>query len=52
MTIGEKTQQTLIQGTGIPRSDDREAAILQALPPGNYTAILYGKNSTMSKSTT
>ena len=27
MTIGEKTQQTLIQGTGIPRSADREAAI-------------------------
>jgi len=40
------TQQTLIQGTGIPPSDDREAAILQALPPGNYTAVLYGKNST------
>ena len=40
------TQQTLIQGTGIPPSDDREAAILQALPPGNYTAVLYGKNRT------
>ena len=41
------TQQTLIQGTGIAPSDDREAAIfLQALPQGNYTAVLYGKNST------
>ena len=40
------TQQTLIQGTGIAPSDDREAAIfLQALPQGNYTAVLYGKNS-------
>jgi len=34
-----ETQQTLIQGTGIPPSDDREAAVLQPLPPGNYTAV-------------
>jgi len=40
------TRETLIQGTGIRPSDEREAAILQALPQGNYTAVLYGKNST------
>jgi hypothetical protein len=37
------TQQATIQG-GIPPADDREAAILVTLAPGNYTAILRGAN--------
>jgi hypothetical protein len=41
------TQQTDIQKTGIPPKDDRESAILTNIAPGNYTAILAGKNRTM-----
>ncbi|MDP9254813.1 MAG: glycoside hydrolase [Verrucomicrobiota bacterium] len=40
------TQQTTIQTTGIPPTDDRESAIVIALPQGNYTAVLRGKNNT------
>jgi hypothetical protein len=40
------TQQSDIEQTGIPPSDNREAAILSPLAPGNYTAILRGKNNT------
>ena len=36
------TQQAEIQATGIPPTDDREAAILIALAPGGYTAIVRG----------
>lgn len=42
----KETQQTDIEQTGIPPSDDRESAILTPLAPGNYTAILRGKNNT------
>ena len=35
-----------IQATGLPPPDDRESAILMALPPGNYTAITRGVNRT------
>ena len=38
-------QQSAIDGTGIPPSDDAESAILSTLPPGNYTAIMSGKNN-------
>jgi hypothetical protein len=39
-------QQSEIAATGIPPTDDRESAILQLLPGGNYTAIVRGKNNT------
>ncbi len=39
-----ETQQAEIEGTGIPPSDARESAIVQALPPGNYTAAVSGKS--------
>ena len=42
----KQTQQTAIQATGKAPGHDSEAAILQTLVPGNYTAILAGKNST------
>jgi hypothetical protein len=40
------TQQADIQATGLPPGDDRESAILTDIAPGNYTAILAGKNNT------
>ena len=40
------TQQAQIQATGRAPPNDFESAILQVLPPGNYTAILSGKNGT------
>jgi hypothetical protein len=40
------TQQNEVQASGIPPSDDRESAIVQTLKPGNYTAVLRGKNNT------
>jgi glucose/arabinose dehydrogenase len=41
------SQQAEIQATGIPPTDDRESAIVEdALAPGNYTAIVRGKNNT------
>jgi hypothetical protein len=39
-----ETQQAEIEATGIPPSDARESAIVQALPPGNYTAAVSGKS--------
>ena len=42
----KQTQQAAIQATGGAPWHDSEAAILQTLAPGNYTAILAGKNST------
>ncbi len=36
------TQQTEIEATGLPPTDDNESAILQTLAPGAYTAILRG----------
>jgi hypothetical protein len=39
------SQQQIIQDTGIPPLDDRESAIVIALDPGAYTAIISGKNS-------
>jgi glucose/arabinose dehydrogenase len=38
------TQQADIQGAGLAPQDDKEAALIATLPPGNYTAIVTGKN--------
>jgi hypothetical protein len=40
------TQQAQIQSTGLAAPNDLESGILQILQPGNYTAILSGKNGT------
>jgi hypothetical protein len=39
------TQQTEIQNSSLAPADDREAAIVAALDPGNYTIVLSGRNS-------
>jgi hypothetical protein len=41
---GTPNQEKLIQDTTIPPPDNRESAIVVALDPGNYTAIVSGKN--------
>lgn len=38
------TQQSQISATGIAPKNDKEAAIIAALAPGNYTAIVSGKD--------
>ena|SRR5947207_3672224 len=44
---GEKsTQQQAIQNSGYAPPKDEEAAILTTLQPGNYNAIVRGKNNT------
>ena len=40
------SQQAEIEATGVPPSDDREAAIIATLSPGSYTAVVEGKNQT------
>src|SRR5882724_1980362 len=40
------SQEAEIIATGIPPSDDREAAILATLAPGSYTAIVRGRKAT------
>jgi hypothetical protein len=42
----EDTQKGEIEGTTIPPTDPREAAILRPLTQGNYTAVVRGKNNT------
>ncbi|MEP6975217.1 MAG: sialidase family protein [Spartobacteria bacterium] len=39
------TQEADILETGLQPTDDLEAAIVATLPPGDYTAILQGKNN-------
>jgi len=39
-----RSQQAEVEATGIPPSDDRESAIVATLLPGNYTAVVTGKN--------
>ena len=39
-------QQGEIQASGLAPSDDREAAIIRTVPPGNFTAIIRGANNT------
>jgi hypothetical protein len=41
------TQETEIQATGLAPTDNRESAIVRTLAPGNYTAIVRGKNNTI-----
>ena len=45
MTTGE-TPRRRDQATGLAPTNDLESAILVTLPPGNYTAIVQGKNDT------
>lgn len=40
------TQQAEISATGLAPSDDKESALLAALPDGSYTAIMRGKGNT------
>ena len=40
------SQQAEIEATTIPPTNDLESALVRTLPPGNYTAIVRGKNST------
>ena len=42
----QDSQKTEIEATKIAPTDPREAAILRSLSPGNYTAIVRGKNNT------
>ena len=39
-------QQAAIQATGLAPKNDKESAILATLAPGNYTAVVRGKNDT------
>ena len=39
-------QESAIQASGLAPSDDRESAIMASLGPGNYTAVVRGKNDT------
>lgn len=41
------TQEAEIRFTTIPPTNDREAAIVQTLPRGAYTAVVRGKNGTV-----
>jgi hypothetical protein len=40
-------QEAEIQATGIPPTNDLESALIAELPPGNYTAIVAGKNGSV-----
>jgi N-acetylneuraminic acid mutarotase len=40
-----QSQEAAIRATTIPPSNDLEAALVRTLDPGNYTAILRGKNN-------
>ena len=42
----QTTQESEIIATGLPPGDPRESAIVATLPPGNYTAVVRGKNNT------
>jgi uncharacterized protein (DUF2141 family) len=39
------SQPTEIQNSGLAPADDREAAIVASLDPGNYTVVLSGRNN-------
>ncbi|MEY2512185.1 MAG: hypothetical protein QOE26_2948 [Verrucomicrobiota bacterium] len=41
-----QSQEADIRASGAPPSDDRESALLATLAPGNYTAVVRGKNNT------
>ncbi len=40
----KQTQQAAIQASGVAPTKDAEAAIVRTLAPGNYTAIVRGKD--------
>lgn len=42
----KSTQEAVIKDTNVAPTDDRESAIVTALDPGNYTAVVRGKNNT------
>ena len=42
----KESQQSEIEATTIPPTDDRESALIRTLAPGNYTAIVRGKADT------
>ena len=42
----DPVQAALILATGIPPTNDLESAIDATLPPGNYTAVVRGRNDT------
>ena len=39
------SQETLIQSTGLTPTNDAESAIIKSLAPGDYTAVVRGKNN-------
>jgi hypothetical protein len=39
-----RSQENEVRATGVPPSDDRESAVVRTLNPGNYTAIVRGKD--------
>lgn len=41
-----ETQEFEVTSTTVPPASDREAAVVTTLTPGNYTAIVRGKNNT------
>jgi hypothetical protein len=41
-----QSQQTVIQATGLAPTDDRESVLMAELAPGQFTAIVRGKNNT------
>jgi streptogramin lyase len=41
-----QTQEAEIQATGVAPSNEAESAIVRTLAPGNYTAVVRGKNDT------
>jgi hypothetical protein len=42
----QQSQEAAIRATGAPPTDDRESALVQAVVPGSYTAIVRGSNHT------
>jgi hypothetical protein len=39
------SQQAEIEATTIPPTNELESAVVATLPPGNYTAVVRGKNN-------
>jgi hypothetical protein len=40
-------QEPLISGNGLAPQDEHESVIAKTVPPGNYTAIVRGKNDSI-----
>ena len=40
-----KSDQANVEASGIPPTDDKEAAIVRTLDPGRYTVVMRGKNN-------